>query len=305
MTIERLKCFVTLAEHLHFGRAADILYMSQSTLSYNIAQLEEELHTPLFIRNNRKVVLSSVGVKLLPIAKDILEKVEQMETIAQQAKEETKGIKSLNICLDRAFSGMNLVGLDTALQEIRLANPSLRIKIELREFDTLLRETENMTHDIAFGYLRNDERVSDLLTAIPLYEDEMTLIHNLPNTENKTAEDLLREYTLYLLDNDPRWTDYFYNYVCNMGIRPKLDLKANFNDMYTYVRLGCGVTMSNLTDVGFSAGVPNQNFKIMRFEGKGCKMDLYAFWAKGNYNYAIMEVVSRLNVESSLSQKFW
>lgn len=305
MTTERLKCFVTLAEHLHFGRAADVLYISQSTLSYNIAQLEEELHTPLFIRNNRKVILSPVGVKLLPLAKEILETASQMDILATQANEESKGIVNLNICLDKAFSRMNLVGLDTALQELRAQNPSLRINVVLHELDTLLRETENMTQDIGFGYLRNDEKTSDLINVLPLYEDEMVLVHNLPNVEGMSPEELLNENTLYLLDHDPRWTDYFYNYVCNIGIRPKLELMDTFNDMYTFVRLGCGVTMSNLTDTGVVNGANDEDFKAMRFTGKGVKMNLCAFWAKGNYNYAIMELISRLNVDPALSERFW
>ena len=69
MNINSLKYFITLAEQLHFGRAADMLFISQSTLSYHINELENELGIKLFTRNNRKVLLSSTGAAILPLAK--------------------------------------------------------------------------------------------------------------------------------------------------------------------------------------------------------------------------------------------
>ena len=53
MELRRIQYFVTLAQYLHFSQAADHLYISQSSLSYHIAELELELGVQLFVRNKR------------------------------------------------------------------------------------------------------------------------------------------------------------------------------------------------------------------------------------------------------------
>ena len=61
MEIRHLRFFCTLAEELHFTRAALLLNVSQSSLSHQIKQLEDELGTRLLERTNRRVRLSEAG----------------------------------------------------------------------------------------------------------------------------------------------------------------------------------------------------------------------------------------------------
>lgn len=72
MEIKNLESFRKVAELASFTRAADALGFTQSTISFQIRQLEEELGVPLFERNNRTVTLTNEGRRLLPIANDIL-----------------------------------------------------------------------------------------------------------------------------------------------------------------------------------------------------------------------------------------
>ena len=68
-----LQCFVVLGEELHFGRAADRLYMAQPALSRSIQRLERVLGRQLFVRTTRTVEITPFGTMLLPLAWGVLE----------------------------------------------------------------------------------------------------------------------------------------------------------------------------------------------------------------------------------------
>ena len=77
MELRQLKYFVTIAEELHFGNAANKLFVSQSALSQQIQLLENEIGIELFIRikrkQQRKVELTEAGTAFLLDAKKILQ----------------------------------------------------------------------------------------------------------------------------------------------------------------------------------------------------------------------------------------
>jgi DNA-binding transcriptional LysR family regulator len=68
-----LRYFVTVAEHLHFTRAAEALFISQPALSKQIRALETQLRAPLFDRDRQQVHLTAAGQALLPRARAVLD----------------------------------------------------------------------------------------------------------------------------------------------------------------------------------------------------------------------------------------
>jgi DNA-binding transcriptional LysR family regulator len=68
-----LRCFVAVAEELHFSRAADVLFIPQPWLSRSVRQLERQAGAPLFVRSTRSVRLTPAGRQLLPAARDLLQ----------------------------------------------------------------------------------------------------------------------------------------------------------------------------------------------------------------------------------------
>lgn len=81
MELDYLHEFVTLAQICNFQKAANMLYISQSSLSKHIMSLEEELGNSLFIRTTRKVELSGFGSAFLPYAVQI-DRIRQEYTAA-------------------------------------------------------------------------------------------------------------------------------------------------------------------------------------------------------------------------------
>ena len=76
MTLDQLKYFETAANTLHIGKAAQLLNISQPSLSISIKKLEAELEVPLFQSEGRGIALTSYGRDLLPYARSILQQTE-------------------------------------------------------------------------------------------------------------------------------------------------------------------------------------------------------------------------------------
>ena len=85
LELRQLRYFVTVAEELHFGRAAARLHMTQPPLSQAIAALEELLEAPLFVRNRRTVELAPAGSALLPEARRLLAEADALPALARRA----------------------------------------------------------------------------------------------------------------------------------------------------------------------------------------------------------------------------
>jgi DNA-binding transcriptional LysR family regulator len=82
--LRELECFVTLADELHFGRAAAKLHVDTSTLSKRIRQLERELGLHLFTRTTRQVSLSAAGALLREHAHKVLGDASALLAVARE-----------------------------------------------------------------------------------------------------------------------------------------------------------------------------------------------------------------------------
>lgn len=83
MDTRRLECFLTVAEELHFGRAAERLYLGQPTVSEAVRRLEADLGGDLFDRSHRRVRLTALGEKFLPEARAALLQVRRAYDIGR------------------------------------------------------------------------------------------------------------------------------------------------------------------------------------------------------------------------------
>ncbi|GAA3989701.1 LysR substrate-binding domain-containing protein [Comamonas faecalis] len=122
MELRLLHYFVTLAEELHFGRAAQRLHISQPPLSVAIRQLEDELQAQLFERNSRGVRLTAAGEHLLARARQLLD-------LSRQAAQETRDVAQGSTGhLRLGFVGSSLYrGLPQALAQLQRSHPGVRV----------------------------------------------------------------------------------------------------------------------------------------------------------------------------------
>jgi len=91
MNLQDLRYLVAVAEHRHFGRAAEACNVSQPTLSSQIRKLEGELGVTLLERTNKRVSLTPVGGQILEHAQRALDEAAQMEAIARASRDPLVG----------------------------------------------------------------------------------------------------------------------------------------------------------------------------------------------------------------------
>jgi DNA-binding transcriptional LysR family regulator len=91
MELRHLRYFLAVAEHLHFGRAAEALHTAQPALSQQIRKLEREAGGPLFERTKRYVMLTPLGQELLGEALAIVESADRLTVRLRDATATPRG----------------------------------------------------------------------------------------------------------------------------------------------------------------------------------------------------------------------
>lgn len=156
MELRQLRYFLAVAEHAHFGQAADALHMAQPALSRAIRQFEAELGAELFARSTRSVALTAAGAALLPEARSILTRAERLGTLVRQTAEGYVGTVRIG-CTGSASYGY-LPGL---IRELCVTLPGLEFEVE----------TEMLTPDQERALLEG--RLDVGIIRLPVASDEL------------------------------------------------------------------------------------------------------------------------------------
>ena len=165
MELRHLRCFLAVAEELHFARAAEKLHIEQSPLSRTVKELEEELGVQLFIRTSRSTRLTLAG-------RLFLKHVPRVFTALEQARESVKSVAN-------GFHGQLRIALSDGITPSRLPALLARCReedpeIEIRLFEVSLAQQLKGLHDDLYdaGFSMADE-VGDGIIVEPAWEDEL------------------------------------------------------------------------------------------------------------------------------------
>ena len=97
MNLRDLGYLVALAEHRHFGRAAEACFVSQPTLSVQVRKLEDELEVAIFERGSGQLLLTEVGAAIVARARNVLAQVDEIRYLARSSLDPESGSLRLGI----------------------------------------------------------------------------------------------------------------------------------------------------------------------------------------------------------------
>lgn len=197
MELRHLRCFIAVAEELHFARAAEKLHIEQSPLSRAIKELEEDLGVRLFERTTRTTKLTHAG-------HIFFEHVPRVFASIGQARDSVKAIAAgyhgqLRIALSDSISQARLTAL---LALCREQEPDVDIRLYEVPFAQQVKGLSGDLYDAGFAQCAD---VDDGLIAVPAWSDPMVVAvparHPLLAHKRIPLEEVLR-YPLVLCDPD-------------------------------------------------------------------------------------------------------
>lgn len=168
LELRHLRYFVTLAECLNFTRAAERVHVTQSTLSHQIRQLEEELGQPLFDRIGKRVVLTDAGERFLDFASRALGTVDQGIGALKASSADLAG--ELRIGATHTF---NLGFIPECVATFLTRHPTARVIVEELSADDVSAKVTSDELDLGIAYR---PATLDDLWFEPLYNEEMVLV---------------------------------------------------------------------------------------------------------------------------------
>lgn len=194
MELRHLRYFVTLAECLSFTRAAERVHVTQSTLSHQIRQLEDEVGQLLFDRIGKRVVLTEAGESFLGYASKALREVDDGLSHLMRAGDELSGEVRIG-----STGTFNISFVPECLAGFLQRNPTVKVTVEELAADVIGQRLIDGTLDVGIAYPPADPTH---LWFEPLYTEEMVLVvapsHPLAQRRRVRMVELHRQHLVML-----------------------------------------------------------------------------------------------------------
>jgi LysR family hydrogen peroxide-inducible transcriptional activator len=168
LSLKQLRYLVALSDTLNFTRAADRCFVTQSTLSAGIRELEQQLDVVLFERDRQSVRPTTVGQELAERARALLSQGQDFVLAARSSGDVLQGTVTLG-----AIPTIAPFLLPPLLRRLRRELPALSVLLREEQTDRLLQELDEGTIDMALIALPMDV---GRMRVVPLFDEELWLI---------------------------------------------------------------------------------------------------------------------------------
>ncbi|MCM4151065.1 LysR family transcriptional regulator [Arenibacter sp. N53] len=281
LELRPLRYFLVLAETLHYRKAADILFISQSALSQQIKQLEAILGVTLFDRTNRKVALSRPGQLLVKEAQLILKQLEDSMERWQLTHDGVIGQLKIGF----VGSAMQMY-LPSILKQFGKKYTKINFYLEELTNTEQIRALEHEELDI--GFMRSNI-VSPDLRIKSVYKENFSLVlpedHFITKDNFKHMGQLSEEsFILFPNENSPMYFQQIQNLCADQGFSPRISHKSIHGPtIFKLVENGMGISIvpNSLRDEH------NYKIKFLELDKVPHRTELFAAWKKNNTNPAL------------------
>ncbi|TCV93950.1 LysR family transcriptional regulator [Luteibacter rhizovicinus] len=277
MNLRDLQYLVALAEHRHFGRAAEASFVSQPTLSTQIKKLEDELGVALVERTPRKVLLTDTGREIARRARDVLSEVDEIKAIAQRTRDPESGTIRLGI-----FPTLGPYLLPHVIPHLRTRFPRLELLLREEKTEQIIRMLREGALDAGILALPVHE---DTLHTEFLFEEPFVLAvpasHALADRECLRMDDLA-DQNLLLLEDGHCLRDQALE-VCHMaGAGEKSGFRAtSLETLRQMVSANVGITL--LPALAVQPPVArSENIRLIEFEAPAPSRRIAMLWRKSS-----------------------
>ena len=230
MEFRQLKSFVKTAETLNFSEAAKILSITQSTLSQQIKQLEDEMNILLFQRNSHSVILTEAGKELYSLAKKTLHSVDSCFERMQDLQKLLVG--TLNVGATYTFSPM--------LEEILINFAKLYPKVKLHIYYKPMEELMEMLkrHEIDFVLAFKSVKQYPEVESRVLFNNHLAAIvnkhHSLANKKTVSLSEI-EKYDVVLPSQGLQARNLFEQIKSRYCLH--LNIRMELNEVYVLLNL--------------------------------------------------------------------
>ncbi len=274
MEFRQLRYFVKVTELRSFSEASKVLFISQSTLSQQIKQLEEELGVELLVRDSRHVSMSDYGEQYLPYAKQVLKDVdtstERMNDVRQLK------IGTLNVGATYTFCPL----LADTVRDYMKKYPGIKLKIYCRSMENLMEMLEHGQLDVALSY-KPLQSYDDIDSHI-LFNSNLCVIAGKDNPVAKKERIRLAELEnlpLVLPAKGLQARNAFDNLLYGQNF--KFDVRLEINDLSMLLDM---VSRTNLVTLLSGATIhSNKNFVAISLDHPHSEMQGSFHLLKGTY----------------------
>lgn len=274
-TLQQLRILKAIAAEKNFTKAADILYLSQPSLSKQIKTLEKNLNIVLIQRENNKISFTENGKILLNYCERILPLCEECCRVLIDLKNGERG--NLTIGANQTIGRYLL----PKVLELFVKNyPHINLELKINSTRNITQSVKNKEVDIGLITGEIPKQFQKYILAEPFVEDEIILI--VPNSHAFASKDILSKEDLYDLNFISLYSSStFQKLIDNVLIqnqieRNRLKIILQLNSMEAIkaaVNLGLGVAF--ISSLAIEKEMELNSIKILKIENMNMTQPLF------------------------------